>query len=61
MSNKPPPVPPAGRSKKDPAQDRRDAHAEVQHGHAPVENTKEQGGPGNIHQNTTNQGYQQDR
>jgi hypothetical protein len=27
----------------------------------PVENTKEQGQPGNIKQNTTNQGRQQDR
>jgi len=61
MSNKPPPVPPAGRSKKGPAQEHRDARGNAQHGHAPVENTKEQGHQGNIHQNTTNQGYQQDR
>lgn len=27
----------------------------------PIENTKQQGQPGNINQNTTNQGRQQDR
>jgi hypothetical protein len=59
MSNRPPPVPPAGRNKKDPAPDR--AQSDRQHGHAAVENKNEQGQQGNIHQNTTNQGYQQDR
>lgn len=56
---KPPPVPPANRSSKgtgsDPASKKppvkRDASA----------NPKEQGDTGNIRQNTTHQGYQQDR
>ncbi|HWE75334.1 MAG TPA: hypothetical protein VG328_19395 [Stellaceae bacterium] len=61
MSNRPPPVPSAGRSKKDPAPEHRHAEADSQHGHATVENKNEQGQQGNIHQNTTNQGYQQDR
>lgn len=61
MSNRPPPVPPAGRSKKDPAPDQRAPRDDTRHGHAPVENTKEQAQQGNVHQNTTNQGYQQDR
>jgi hypothetical protein len=59
MTNKPPPVPPANRSDKgtgddkaaplDPARGRRD------------EDPDHQGGQDNIRQNTTNQGYQQDR
>lgn len=61
MSNRSPPVPPAGRSKKGPAQRQPAPRDEAQHGRAPVENTKEQAEQGNIHQNTTNQGYQQDR
>lgn len=61
MSNRPPPVPPAGRSKKGSAPEQRAPRDDARHGHAPVENTKEQGEQGNIRQNTTNQGYQQDR
>lgn len=61
MSNRPPPVPPAGRSKKDPAHDPHAPREDAHHGHAPVENTKEQAEQGNIRQNTTNRGYRQGR
>lgn len=59
MSKKPP-VPPANRSPKgtgsDPAATRDPVH------HDQLENNlREQGDEGNIKQNTTNQGYQQDR
>ena len=63
MTNKPPPVPPASRSPKGPggdsdapldaAPDKREADRQ--------RNLAEQGRQGNIKQNTTNQGYQQDR
>jgi hypothetical protein len=57
-----PPVPPANRSPKGPGSD-----PEVSAGHSIPEtetrkrNLAEQGSQGNIKQNTTNQGYQQDR
>ena len=64
MAQRMPPVPPAGRSPKgtggapDPEQ-RADAPMPD---HRPVpENLREQGRQGNIHQNTRNKGYQQDR
>jgi hypothetical protein len=58
MSNKkPPPVPSQQRSPKGPGSDpAMDKKRETS-----AENTEEQGEQGNIHQNTTNQGYQQDR
>jgi hypothetical protein len=59
MTKKMPPVPPASRSPKGPGADPR---AKPPEGEAPGrENLSEQGRQGNIHQNTTNQGHQQDR
>ena len=57
---KPPPVPPASRSPNDPGPD---AKPDVKNERKPPEreNLAEQGRQGNIKQNTTNQGYQQDR
>jgi hypothetical protein len=58
MSNMPP-IPPGNRSPKGPG-----AQADVSSRDAkpgPPENLAEQGQQGNIKQNTTNQGYQQDR
>ncbi len=60
MSSRPPPVPPANRSPKGPGSDPeagKGAIKDVQ----PRDNLAEQGRQGNVHQNTTNQGYQQDR
>jgi hypothetical protein len=54
-----PPVPPANRSNKGTGsapEPRKDAIKEK-----PPKNLREQGEQGNIKQNTTNQGYQQDR
>jgi hypothetical protein len=59
MTNKMPPVPPANKSPKGPG-----AGPNVKpsdDGAPPRENLSEQGRQGNIHQNTTNQGHQQDR
>jgi hypothetical protein len=62
MSSRPPPVPPAGRSPKGPGDQtlppaERDAHVADQ----VPSNLREQDRQGNIKQNTTHQGYQQDR
>jgi hypothetical protein len=61
MTSRPPPVPPANRSPKGPG-DQTEPPASSEEGadQAP-ENLKEQGRQGNIKQNTTHQGYQQDR
>ena len=57
-----PPVPPAGRSPKGPGGDHVPNDAAVdKKNHQEDNNLSEQGRQGNIHQNTTNQGYQQDR
>jgi hypothetical protein len=63
MTQKMPPVPPANRSPKGPGSD-----PEVSADTSPDKkmadrqrNLEEQGRQGNIKQNTTNQGYQQDR
>ncbi|HEX2215394.1 MAG TPA: hypothetical protein VHG27_01650 [Xanthobacteraceae bacterium] len=60
MPSKMPPVPPANRSRKGPG-----AAPEPPKDDAPgkttPQNLEEQGRQGNIHQNTHNQGYQQDR
>jgi hypothetical protein len=54
-----PPVPPENRSNKGPGADPKVASDETT---PPArENLREQGRQGNIHQNTHNQGYQQDR
>jgi hypothetical protein len=59
MTGRMPPVPPASRSPKGPGSDPKIAKDEAKH--SSHENVKEQGEQGNIRQNTTNQGYQQDR
>jgi hypothetical protein len=62
--SKMPPVPPANRSDKGPAQPLRDAGQAAQDtskSKGPPENLAEQGRQGNINQNTHHQGYQQDR
>jgi len=59
MAHKPPPVPPAEKShhsgKEQTPENDKSAKNPV------PENLREQGRQGNIHQNTHNQGYQQDR
>lgn len=60
MTKKPPPVPPANRSPKGPGGAPEVPVDESKHGGRP-ENLREQGAQGNISQNTTNHGYQQDR
>ncbi|MGD9510713.1 MAG: hypothetical protein AB7I59_19510 [Geminicoccaceae bacterium] len=57
MSSRPPPVPPAGRSPKGPG----DPGTATKDDAKPPENLAEQGRQGNVKQNTTNQGHQQDR
>lgn len=59
-----PPVPPAGRSNKGPGGDDRVDPATSKgaaEGNAKGGNAAEQGGSGNLAQNTTNAGHQQDR
>ena len=60
-----PPVPPAGRSDKGPGGDAREdpAAAETAKARPGAKdgNAAEQGGSGNVAQNTTNDGHQQDR
>ena len=58
MAHKPP-VPPAERSYR-PGSQRSEQHDQAAPNPIP-ENLREQGRQGNIHQNTHNQGYQQDR
>ncbi|HYZ62780.1 MAG TPA: hypothetical protein VE650_10035 [Acetobacteraceae bacterium] len=63
MSAHPPPVPPQNRSPKgpgEPADTPKGGRPEAHAGKAPA-NPGEQGQQGNTKQNTTNQGYQQDR
>jgi len=62
MSNHPPPVPPAGRSDKGPggASDGNHVADTPAVGKTP-DNLKEQDRQGNVKQNTTHKGYQQDR
>lgn len=59
---KPPPVPPDNQSHKGTG-DRKsgNAHEAQKKGRSHIENPREQGQPGNTAQNTTHQGYQQDR
>jgi len=54
-----PPVPPHNRSPKGVGSEHQQPHEDPKRG--PRENLAEQGRQGNIKQNTTNQGYQQDR
>jgi hypothetical protein len=57
MTHKPQ-VPPGNRNPKDPSRATSEPHIPDRQ---PPENLREQGRQGNIHQNTHNQGYQQDR
>lgn len=61
MANKMPPVPPDNQSHKGTGDRKQMAANQAPHGRQRVENPNEQGHQGNIKQNTTNQGYQQDR
>lgn len=61
MAAQRPPVPPASRPTKGPGTSGRESKPHEPQHHAHDTNTNEQGEPGNVHQNTTNQGYQQDR
>lgn len=61
MSTKRPPVPPENQSHKGPGDPKSGDPHEVKIGKSRTENPEEQGQQGNIRQNTTNQGYQQDR
>jgi len=61
MASKVPPVPPANQSPKGTG-DRKDIERDrIPHGRKRVSNPEQQDQQGNIKQNTTNQGYQQDR
>jgi hypothetical protein len=60
MTNRAPPVPPANRSSKGPG-DAPEVPTDTSKRKQAPENLGEQGRQGNISQNTTNQGYQQDR
>jgi hypothetical protein len=63
MTNKPPPVPAANRSPKGPGESK-EVPLDTAAGKREADrqrNLGEQGRQGNIKQNTTNQGYQQDR
>lgn len=62
MSKPMPPVPPAGRSNKGPNPANSQAASDsTQQDRSTPENLSEQDRQGNIKQNTTNQGHQQDR
>jgi hypothetical protein len=58
---KPPPVPPDNQSHKGTGDPKTGNAHQVQKGRDHIENTREQGQSGNTAQNTTQQGYQQDR
>jgi hypothetical protein len=61
MTSKLPPVPPANRSPKGTGDNKQPTRDQAPHGKQRAQNPQEQGDQGNIKQNTTNQGYQQDR
>jgi hypothetical protein len=61
MTGKMPPVPPANQSTKGTGDSKQTAADQAMHGQQRVQNPDQQGQQGNIKQNTTNQGYQQDR
>jgi hypothetical protein len=60
MPSQMPPVPPASRSPKGPGANPK-VSKKSEPPQEPAENLDQQGRHGNIKQNTTNQGYQQDR
>ncbi|WMT92857.1 hypothetical protein [Pelagibacterium sp. H642] len=61
MSKHLPPVPPENQSKKGPGEHREMSPSSAKGRHSRERNLAEQGRQGNIKQNTTNQGFQQDR
>jgi hypothetical protein len=62
MTSRVPPIPPASRSPKGPGnQAEPPTSKDKKHADQAPENLKEQDRQGDIKQNTTNQGYQQDR
>jgi len=61
MTGKMPPVPPASQSTKGTGDDKQTSPDRAPHGQQRAQNPDQQGQQGNIKQNTTNQGYQQDR
>ena len=62
MTSRMPSVPPANRSPKGPGdQSEPSTSSDAKGADQPSESLKEQGRQGNIKQNTTHQGYQQDR
>jgi hypothetical protein len=61
MSRKLPPVPPQNQIPKGTGDHKQMVRDQAPHGKQRVQNAEEQGDQGNIRQNTTNQGYQQDR
>src|SRR5438094_216093 len=56
-----PPVPPDNQSHKGTGDPKTGNAHQVKKGRSPIENPREQGQAGNTAQNTTHQGYQQDR
>ncbi|WP_314945778.1 hypothetical protein [Bradyrhizobium cosmicum] len=61
MASKMPPVPNASQSPKGTGDSKQARADETPHGQQRVQNPDQQGQQGNTKQNTTNQGYQQDR
>jgi hypothetical protein len=61
MTSKMPPVPPDNQSRKGTGDTKQMSPDQTPRGQQRVENPDKQGDQGNIKQNTTNQGYQQDR
>lgn len=61
MTGKMPPVPPASQSHKGTGDTKQVPADQAPHGRQHAQNPDQQGQQGNIKQNTTNQGYQQDR
>jgi hypothetical protein len=61
MTSKMPPVPSDNQSRKGTGDNKEMSSDQTPHGRRRAENPNQQGQQGNIKQNTTNQGYQQDR
>lgn len=61
MASKMPPVPNANQSQKGTGDTKQVPPDQTPHGQQRARNPDQQGQQGNIKQNTTNQGYQQDR
>jgi hypothetical protein len=61
MTSRMPPVPPDNQSHKGTGDSKRMSPDQIPHGQKHAENPDQQGQQANIKQNTTNQGYQQDR